>query len=73
MQDLAHRFTDLPELQMPLASLAEPVDPLQLVRQILMILAMVQYMGINAPEVKSLKDGEYVGMLRFTQILERGP
>ena len=30
-------------------------------------------MGINTPEVKSLKDGEYVGVRRFTRILERGP
>ena len=30
-------------------------------------------MGANTPEVRSLKDGEYVGVRRFTRILERGP
>ncbi len=30
-------------------------------------------MAANTPEVRSLKDGEYVGVRRFTRILERGP
>lgn len=32
----------------------------------------VQHTGANTPEVKSLKEGEYVGVRRFTRILERG-
>ena len=32
----------------------------------------LQHMGANTPEVRSLKDGEYVGVRRFTRILERG-
>lgn len=31
-----------------------------------------QHTGANTPEVKSLKEGEYVGVRRFTRILERG-
>lgn len=31
-----------------------------------------QHTGPNTPEVKSLKEGEYVGVRRFTRILERG-
>ena len=42
-------------------------------RKIQIIFVVMQYMGINTPEVKSLKDGEYVGVRRFTRILERGP
>lgn len=34
---------------------------------------LLQYAGANTPEAKSLKDGEYVGVRRFTRILERGP
>ncbi len=30
-------------------------------------------MEASTPEVRSLKDGEYVGVRRFTRILERGP
>lgn len=32
----------------------------------------MQHTGANTPEVKSLKEGEYVGVRRFTRILERG-
>lgn len=38
----------------------------------IIVCVYVQHTGANTPEVKSLNEGEYVGVRRFTRILERG-